>query len=295
MALSSQQKLAVMLTSAGSQRKLASLMGVSHQKIGRWLREGEPAMIDPTTGYVIKHAGAKQIPDDAIPAIDFALGIHKKLVREQAQADHIPYSNEVPIYTYRAIRTKGDQAGKKSDRVFVDNTEHIDKANRMLWFRQMYLSSKFVKANVRSTVDFVNYTKRIVQAERKSGYVFGTLKKQIADSMDVFFYQHAPHKLDEAIELREVMPLFTRHEDFHSIRGTRQSNIDSIIAVNAIESMLSQKHSPAALPGAFADKYLLQTQPQATDRLYDVPIRASKLRAPKRTAKSNTKAKLTRK
>jgi DNA-binding transcriptional regulator YdaS (Cro superfamily) len=292
--LSPQQKLAVMLTSAGSQRKLASLMGVSHQKIGRWLREGVPATIDPTTGYVIHQAGAKRIPDDALPAIDYALSIHRKILVDQARSDHIPYSSEVPLYAYRGILSKGENKGKKGDRVFVDNTEYISKSNRMLWLRQMYLSGKFVKANVRSTVDFVIYTKRFVQAQRKAGYIFGTLNQQIKDSMDLFEYKHAPNAFNETTEIRKIRPIYTMHEDFHSIRGTRQSNIDSIIAVNAIEARLSAKHSPAALSGGFADKYLLQTQPVATERLYDVPIRSSKLRAPKRSA-ANTKSKLTRK
>ena len=84
--LSKQEKLALIMTSAGSMRNAASLIGITHQKLGRWLREGE-------------QGGVSHIPDD--PAIDYAINvafsIHKDIARDQALSDGVPFNAKAPV------------------------------------------------------------------------------------------------------------------------------------------------------------------------------------------------------
>ena len=71
--LTQQDKLALALTSAGSMRSLAKQLGITHQKVGRWLREGEPG-------------GIKAIPAAASQAIGKVFTHHVKLAKEVATA-----------------------------------------------------------------------------------------------------------------------------------------------------------------------------------------------------------------
>lgn len=102
MAFSLQDKLALMMTSAGSQRQLAAFVGgVSHQQIGRWLTigqttpQGEPSRVRPPTDPEI------------LDAIDTAFELHVQVCRDQAQADHIPFSISAPVYATRRIYSDG--------------------------------------------------------------------------------------------------------------------------------------------------------------------------------------------
>ena len=65
--LTSQAKLALAITSAGSQRNLAKLLGVTHQKVGRWLREGEHATLhDLATEFGVSAERIRQIENKAM-------------------------------------------------------------------------------------------------------------------------------------------------------------------------------------------------------------------------------------
>ena len=117
-----QEKLALILTSAGSQRVIANMTGASHQQIGRWLREGEEYRIDihgnhPTNkNGTIKRYG--QIPDWAANAIDTAFNIHVDISREQAHIDRVPFNATMPVYVER----KPLKTGFIGDRVISGNT-----------------------------------------------------------------------------------------------------------------------------------------------------------------------------
>lgn len=100
-----QQKLSLALTSAGSQRALARELGVSHQQVGRWLREGEALSID-THGNMprnkdgsIKEYG--EIPEWIAQQLNWVFERHCKICREQAYNDGFPYNATVPIYIER--------------------------------------------------------------------------------------------------------------------------------------------------------------------------------------------------
>lgn len=91
--LSLRDKLALIYTSAGSQRNVAALVGISHQKVGRLLHEWE-------------HGGYK--PDSRVwsdpdlnRAVDLAFSIHADIARDQARADGLPFDPAFPVYRER--------------------------------------------------------------------------------------------------------------------------------------------------------------------------------------------------
>jgi len=81
--LTNQDKLALALTSAGSMRNLGALVGVTHQKIGRWLR------------------GDTAIPREATKAINLAFKIHSEIARDQAAVEGLPFDARVPVFVTR--------------------------------------------------------------------------------------------------------------------------------------------------------------------------------------------------
>jgi len=81
--LTNQDKLALALTSAGSMRNLGALVGVTHQKIGRWLRGDTP------------------IPREATKAINLAFKIHSEVARDQAAVEGLPFDPQTPVFITR--------------------------------------------------------------------------------------------------------------------------------------------------------------------------------------------------
>ena len=152
--LTLQDKLALMLTSAGSQRVLARSIGISHQKVGRWLREGLPATIDPTTGYLIHSAGIRQIPKAFSDVIQAAFNHHITVSRLQAQFDNIPFNSKIPTFDYRGQLRKVDRDGNqiKGDRVFTSDTQFISPELRDKIFDFRQASGKYLAASIRSVV-----------------------------------------------------------------------------------------------------------------------------------------------
>ena len=136
MPLSSQDKLALALTSAGSMRNLAKLVGVTHQKIGRWLREGEPN-------------GAKKIPAEATAAINVAFAFHKDITRQQAKKDRIPYNPHAPVFFERPTLRNG----KPGERLAAENTSYIKRELRDQIFTALHQTAQVININVRSIIN----------------------------------------------------------------------------------------------------------------------------------------------
>ncbi len=237
MKLTQQDKLALMLTTAGSQRRLAALVGVSHQRIGRWLREGVPAVIDPETGYQISSAGAKKIPPEAQPLIDNAFSIHKQIVKDQAKIDGIPYSKKAPALIQRAYMRNG----LKGDRVVITNTQFIRDAVRVIAIAELQESKQFINVSIRSTVNFIDYAKR---AERRAKGKKRT-KEQRAMRDDIS--QRA-----KIVGNDYTTTVFTKYE-------TLAGYTDPETTAANLNLKLQEKHSPSATPEGFADMYLFQT------------------------------------
>lgn len=244
MALDYQTKLALMLTSAGSQRKLAALMGVSHQKVGRWLREGKPAIVDPETGYVIRQAGAVKIPEREYDAIDFAFDIHKQLVKDQARGDRIPYNPHIPIFQFRGIKRDGN----KSDRVIADNTGFIKDAVRNAFLASMHKTQKFDNVTLRSIVDFHLYAHQFDKESKKTKNVRKTKYDRAVDKSYKNFKKIA--------DVNQTLPIYTKKTYFGPLSDVNDSMHELLLKV-------ASKHETTAIEDKLTDQYLLQMYPQS--------------------------------
>lgn len=228
-------------------------MGVSHQKIGRWLREGEPSIIDPYTGLTVRGAGAKKIPESAHALIDNAFEYHKSLSKQIAKSHKTPYLSGTPVFQFR----KPLRTGEPGQRSFVLHTQYIRQHLRTQIFAGMKRTNKIHTASVRSTVDFVKYTGRIVDQKIKAGRKSGTRKQMIADLVTTFksrFEGQSRDVVNNIIAVENIkQTLFTPRTDF-------QSYITTDEAINDIENKLDQRHSKSATQ--FADEYIFHIIPQ---------------------------------
>ena len=242
--LSLQDKLALALTSAGSQRKLAAALGVSHQKVGRWLRAGQPAIIDPTTGYVMRAKAPESVPIEAAPIINAAFKLHISVTKDQAKADGLPFNPESPAFAFRGIMKNGE----KGERVIVENTEFIKPDLRQKIITDAGKSKKYLQVSVRSKVRLKDYARKAAEKEIEGGRRFETdnsLSKKILQTL---------LKTNKVIVADDdILPIFTKYE---SLQGRN--------AANSVEKKLSSKHEASA--ESLADEYLFQVMPEKRRR-----------------------------
>lgn len=254
MKLTPQDKLALALTSAGSMRNLAALVGVTHQKIGRWLREGHPD-------------GVKAIPREAHAAIDQAFAIHRDIAKQQARVDQVPFDRQAPVFMER----KTMRNGEKGDRVFAEHTHFIRSGLRqeVVWNAQQ--SRKFMAVSIRSTVDIHRYSRRIAANEIKAGrtdvdlktltgYVQTSFEKGLINEAKRQAARELPRNAspEQRAELERVIfgDLFERRSAAVTDRVkpqpifTKYANISPQMGndprgVMTAESLLRRKHEPA--------------------------------------------------
>lgn len=167
-------KLALIYTGAESQRNVAALVGISHQKVGRILK-GEYA----PDSKVLRDPGL-------IAAIDSAFRIHTDVARAQARRDGLPFDPSLPVFysrlpmkvskmidqidrkTGEVVRVKvpvidprtGRQQVAPGDRVAAQNTHWLSDALRNAWIAGKAKTGKFYAASVGSIVDIRVYKKR---------------------------------------------------------------------------------------------------------------------------------------
>jgi len=235
MPLSSQDKLALALTSAGSMRNLAKLVGVSHQKIGRWLREGEPT-------------GAKKIPAEATAAINVAFAFHKDVTKQQAKLDRFPYNPQAPVFVERPTLRNG----KPGERLVANNTQYIKPELRDQVFEDLQKTKQIQGISVRSQINLKSYLKAKptdnANALRRKFKYQGEKDNQGRTTLMASFERREAQSPGSGF----VAPIYTRMSDF----TPRAKPNDSLRDVN---SKLQEKHSPHAT--VFADQFLIQTLP----------------------------------
>lgn len=141
---------------------MAKDMGITHQKLDRWLREGEAALIDPSTGDTLRKAGIKQIPDDLFTqqAINEIYNAHKARAKRQAKIDDIPFDENFPVFQFKKPR----EDGRPSDRTFVIGTEYLDKITRNDVIKGLARSKKYYELVGRSIINLSQYNR---QAEKR--------------------------------------------------------------------------------------------------------------------------------
>jgi len=257
--LSLADKLALIYTSAGSQRNVAALTGLSHQKVGRILK-GEYA----PDSKILSDPGLRA-------AIDVALSIHTDIARAQARADGLPFSADLPVYYARLpfkvtkkveyidrftgeVKEKrvpvidpatGKQKVVKGDRIAAQNTHWLSNELRNAWIATTVKTKKFYAASVGS---FVNLKKYNAKADARFRGKERTEKQQRwREQLKAREAAQKPGELDSA-------PIFTKYV------AVGQDGFSPLTAVNNIQDQLRQKHEPATgEPGTFlAQQILLQ-------------------------------------
>lgn len=270
MKLTLQDKLALALTSWGSQRRMAGAMGISHQKLGRWLREGQAD-------------GVKAIPREAQAAIDTVFAIHRDIAKQTARAQGLPFDPKAPVFLERKPR----RDGQLGDRVFAEHTHFIRSGLRqeVVWSAQQ--SRRFIGVSVRSTVDLQRYARRIAQDEhrkrRHTGISVAQLTEYVQAGLERREAREGARKLTEQVSPGAI---YTKYSNISPMMGNR------VDAVDEVESRLRQKHEPAAtavdpktgkardIPGTrLADTLLFQLLP-AKNEPNRTPTRKAKPPAP---------------
>lgn len=241
-ALSSQEKLALALTSAGSMRELARRLGTTHQRVGRWLREGESG-------------GVKSIPSDLFTteAIETVYRSHVDDTRARAKADRLPFNAAAPVYMER----KTLATGQPGDRVIAEQTQFIRSALRGEIMQGAHDSRKFVSSSVRSIVNLRSYFRSRAVEEIKRRQRRDVTPAQLAKYIERDFKSDMASLHNRTIDTARPFPLYTQKEGLLIGRkGDRRT-------ARSIETKLREKHEPATGEAGtvFADKYLFQTIP----------------------------------
>jgi DNA-binding transcriptional regulator YdaS (Cro superfamily) len=245
-----QDKLALMMTSAGSQRKLAGLIGVSHQRVGRWLHG---ARVSPFTGLISNE------PTDAtiIAAINQAFSIHRDVSRQQARHDRLPFDATAPVYMER----KPFADGRPGERVIADHTHWISDKLRERVIVSAANSGRFMNVSVRSTVDLRKYNDRanaFASSDKAQG-IFRT------DAQNAWRAQIKAKLSDNIVQA----PMYTPKEDFLRLAlrkggGSTIRAISGEVVAGRIDEKLRIKHEPATgeVGTQLADQLLFQTIPE---------------------------------
>lgn len=236
-------KLALMLTSAGSQRALARYLGCSHQQVGRWL-QGE--RINPTTGEV------SNIPrDPAILAnINTAFGQYRKAVHQAARRDGVPYTPEAPALAKRLAFTEGPQKGQPGHRIVIEHTQHMRPDLLQQVFTAQAGTGQYFEVSVRSTVELARYFKQ--GEDRYRGKRTGKTGERMLRNRESL-----KAKLAKGVM---TSPIWTRRENV-------LPNVAPDIAFARVTSKIRQKHEPAAGAAGtvLADQIMFTQLPAATN------------------------------
>lgn len=253
--LTLQDKLALAMTSAGSQRALARELGITHQKLGRWLREGE-------------QGGVKAIPAVAAPAIGAVFKAHTKATRDQARADRIPFDPERPVYVQRAptLRT-----GEPSERTFADNTQYIREKLREEIIVAAQQSKQYFQVSIRSVIDFSKYAwntafEAVVSkvAKRNPKWdidkVIATVIQRHGEEVNNRAEAIDANVSEDAARRKRVIDTsipFALYTQYENISPTAR---DPKRAARNVSSKLRQKHEPATGEKGtkLADQFLFQ-------------------------------------
>ena len=162
MPLSLQEKVALIYTSAGSQRKVADLLGLSHQQVGRILKAGSPELGGyPSNSRALKNPALAE-------AVNFGFSIHKELARRQAKADNIPFDPKLPVFA----RNLPHKDGKPGGRVAAEHTHWLPDSLRKQWITLAFKSRKYAAVSVQSVValyDYMRQAQNRAQQERPTG------------------------------------------------------------------------------------------------------------------------------
>lgn len=263
MALSLQDQVALIYTSQGSQRAVARLLGISHQKVGRILKAGQEG------GY---RPDAPSLRDPALQStVARGFETHREIARRKARADGLPFNAQLPIYYARLPRpvtqervdprtgeitrvpvldpATGKPRTVPGDRVAAQNIHWLSDKVRAQWLGKTAATGKFAAASVGSMVNLAVYKKKGEAAQRGKG---PRTEKAKASRRSIV----------QKIEGGQMLsPMYSKPIplDFPAARINRE-----------VDKVLREKHGPATgpeLPGTqLADRILLQVDTRNAPR-----------------------------
>lgn len=234
--LSLADKLALTLTSAGSQRNLAATIGASHQQVSRWLKG---ANVNAKTGAITNEPRDPEV----IAGINQAFLIHSEISRQQAKLDKIPFDPLFPIFAQR----KALKNGQPGDRVIVGNTQYILRDFQQVIIGRLSTSARYLNVSIRSTIDIRKYPAKEISPEKL------TEKQRL-------YRQQFKQKLKDGVILSQVYTpktqLATLFENV--VRPEQPSRI-----INDFTDKLVSRHEPATGSRGthLADEILFQLIP----------------------------------
>lgn len=276
MALSLQDQVALIYTSQGSQRAVARLLGISHQKVGRILKAGQEG------GY---RPDAPSLRDPALQStVARGFETHREIARRKARSDGLPFNAQLPIYYARLPRpvtqervdprtgeitrvpvldpATGQPRTVPGERVAAQNIHWLSDKVRAQWLGKTAASGKFAAASVGSMVNLAVYKKKGEAAQRGKGPRTDKAKA-------------SRKSIVQKIEGGQVLsPMYSKPIplDFPAARINRE-----------VDKVLREKHGPATgpeLPGTqLADRILLQVDTRNAPRR---PAKKTGARAPRK-------------
>lgn len=279
MALSLQDQVALIYTSQGSQRAVARLLGISHQKVGRILKAGQEG------GY---RPDAPSLRDPALVAtVARGLRTHTDLARAQARRDSLPFNAAFPVFYARLPRVvttervdprtgeitrvpvmdpaTGKPRTVPGERVAAQNIHYLSDKLRAQWVASKAKTGRFAAASVGSLVNLAVYKKKGEAAQRGKG---PRTEKAKASRKSIV----------QKIEAGQVLsPMYSKPIplDFPAARINRE-----------LDKVLREKHGPATgpeLPGTqLADRILFQVDTRNAPR---TPRKKTRARAPGKKAR----------
>lgn len=205
-------------------RAMAGELGITHQKLGRWLR------------------GETQVPADAFTSrgVTIVFNQHIARVKRANKIQDLPWLG--PVYLDR--RPLRD--GKPGDRVVIHHTQYLGADIRALIIAAVQGSREFFGLSVRSIVDLATYWNRAEDAFKDSG-------RRIRTESEQANREHLRYQIRTGLALK---PIYTKY-----VNVGKYSNAGE--AIRQTEQRLREKHEPAAsIPGTVvADEILLQLYP----------------------------------
>jgi hypothetical protein len=264
--LSLQDRIALIYTSAGSQRAVARQLGISHQKVGRILKTGQEG------GY---RPDSKALRDPILIAqIERGFIDHKRIVRETAKAQGLPYSAAVPVFYGRLPRgvtrtevdrqtgeirrvpvidpATGRQQVELGDRAVAPHVHWLSDKLRGDWIRAVHKTQKFAGVSIASLVNLKLYFKRA--DERMRGQKRTPEQRQWRKEMR------------ERIKRAEIQAASMEATVYTK---TVPMDFAAETVVKRIDRQLREKHQPATGPDLagtkLAAQILLQIDPRGKD------------------------------
>lgn len=248
MKLSLADKLGLIYTAAGSQRKVASVVGLSHQTVGRILHA-------QMQGRDISNYEKRA---DLMRLVDRGFASHVALAKAEAKRGGIPFTSELPVYVQR-MEKRAD--GKPSDRTKLEHAHWLSDRIRNAWLKFSKSSGRYIGATVRSFVNKRTYGK---QADKRAK------QKQLGRTREATFYREQMKQ--QIKDGRETGPVYTPITRFDGAYP------DSL-ALADLNEKLRTRHQPATgdVGTKYADTILMQ---------FDTRTRATKQSKTRSAAKS---------